>query len=198
MDIITDTKRFELIYNNGMKAASFILMGLLFLYGCSRGEETIEPPAAEISGPLMKDKTALMRIQRGFIDGAANVGDKWDAYALSLRADLSEYASRELDSLGEVITTPKGKLIGEKFLVLLMRHHDTASTWGDTLRRLQEVEEQLLKLKEEGSGSVEERTARQIELLKEKRDLQGGLTGREQADIVDIENEIAKLFQTYK
>lgn len=173
-------------------------MGLLFLYGCSRGEETIEPPAAEISGPLMKDKTALMRIQRGFIDGAANVGDKWDAYALSLRADLSEYASRELDSLGEVITTPKGKLIGEKFLVLLMRHHDTASTWGDTLRRLQEVEEQLLKLKEEGSGSVEERTARQIELLKEKRDLQGGLTGREQADIVDIENEIAKLFQTYK
>jgi hypothetical protein len=191
-----------LIYNREVKAASFILMGLLLVYGCSQGEEVVEPPAPETSAKLMRDKAAILQVQRAFLDDIAGVGDKWDAYELSLRADLSEYAAGRLDALDEVISTPKGKLIKEKFLELLKKHHETASNWIDTLAGLREVEERLRQFKEEGeganAGSVEERTARQIELLKEKRDIQGRLTGKEQADIMNIEHEIVELFKTYK
>lgn len=177
------------------------------MYGCSKGEDAIETPdaapAPEISGKLLQDKTAIMRVQKDFIDDIAKVGDKWDAYGLSLRADLSEYYARQLNALDEVISTPKGKLLKDNFLELLNRHHVAASNWSDTLGGLQDVEERLRLFKEEGEGgatvgSVSERTARQIELLKEKRDLQVKLTGREQTDILDIEHEIEKLFEISK
>jgi len=180
----------------------FVLIAVMLAGGCAKGDDVMEQPPAspapETSGKLMRDKAAIMLVQQDFLAEVARVGDKWNAYELSLRAGLSEYAAGRLDALGETVSTPKGNLIRGKFLELLNRHHDAASNWSYTLQRVQDADDRLGQLKEEGGGSASERTARQIEILKGKRDIQGALTGGEQAELMKIEHEIEKLMEAYK